>query len=301
MIKRGVERRRFSWSKNPFVYNWQQKFTNYDSQKINLVSSSGIIPKDLMVFDEQGMIWSDNFCNVIEYFKNIKIINIGINGLLNSIPDMNTEMSEGSKKQLISLKSTKITKIWARGEVTKKFLTDLGLKNVEVLGCPSFRLLGRKIKRIDQIHEPFTVLLTGSAVSLSLSLFPVSNFPELKFIFIPQSKGEALFPIVDSREFTTFHVTSFHEWSRIIKSSKIDFIIGTRLHTCILGLSLGIPSVVISGDLRVFELSRVAPIPYFDNFESFSLRKAESKLMGYNQKVGIFKDLVRAQNKFIST
>ena len=73
---------------------------------------------------------------------------------------------------------------------------------------------------------------------------------------------------------------NFNEWNNLIESN--DFIISTRVHTCIKSLSLNCPTLCIVHDSRTLELCEKMKIPFSKKLKSLDelAEKRKQKIRG---------------------
>lgn len=193
------------------------------------------------------------------------------------------ELKDGTARWL-KVVAERTKTIGSRGVFSAEVMSNYGVKNVEVIGCPSFFLnprndlgavLSSKMKaaygRIsinqgdvpDNVWKAEQMLATHAArpesqyvvqapsfwISLALGRFEELNAAE-------RDRYASLFPEGGKRPSVYFN---FADWIGSLKS--YDLSIGTRIHGNILALQAEIPAICIDHDSRTRELSETIGMP----------------------------------------
>ncbi|CAL9551999.1 hypothetical protein SUDANB176_04463 [Streptomyces sp. enrichment culture] len=195
---------------------------------------------------------------------------------------------EASVRRFVSAVLDRSASIGVRGELTARYLTDMGFPadRVDIIGCPSMFLYG------DTFPAVRTAELTASsriAVNLSPDAIPVGDisglarhawerYPNLLYYaqnlvdaelllwgdLTPESGVEDPFPLQLShplmRENKVRMPLDPATWIDELRDH--DFAFGTRIHGNIAALLAGTPSVVLTHDSRTLELCRYFDIPH---------------------------------------
>ena len=176
--------------------------------------------------------------------------------------------------------------IGVRGEYTADYLTGLGFKDVEIVGCPSVFLHGPGHK----VEKRVAALNQQSRISLNISpyvpgLGPIvdrhmERYPNLRYAaqhrdalgMLLSRRHRSATHTTDQSVLPTHHAhplvrggrTSFfvdpEPWMRYL--AGFDFSFGTRIHGNIAALLAGTPAMVLAHDSRTLELVRYYDIPY---------------------------------------
>ncbi|GAA4796323.1 polysaccharide pyruvyl transferase family protein [Streptomyces ziwulingensis] len=193
---------------------------------------------------------------------------------------------ELSVKRFASAVLERSASLGVRGELTARYLNDLGFKDVDIIGCPSMFLYGEKFPGIRPAD-----LTADSRIALNLSpdAIPVGdisgitrhafeNYPHLTYYAqntedaelllwgdtSPESGHEDPFPRRLShpllRENKVRMPLDPATW--IKELGTYDFAYGTRIHGNVAALLAGTPSVVLTHDSRTLELCRYFDIPH---------------------------------------
>ncbi|MCX4762114.1 polysaccharide pyruvyl transferase family protein [Streptomyces sp. NBC_01275] len=177
--------------------------------------------------------------------------------------------------------------IGVRGEFTEKYLTDMGFKDVEVIGCPSLFMYGDKLtveKRTPALTPESRIAINGSHSAVRYGgLHPIitnthARYPNLSFIGQNLTDARQLhWRDVDSTagRITQMPTHPDHPMYREGKArvyvdpvtwiddlKEYDFSFGSRIHGNIAALLAGTPVTVLCGDSRTLELCRYFEIPH---------------------------------------
>ncbi|CAM5668040.1 polysaccharide pyruvyl transferase family protein [Streptomyces hirsutus] len=195
---------------------------------------------------------------------------------------------EASVKRFVSAVLERSASIGVRGELTARYLTDLGFPadRVDIIGCPSMFLYG------DTFPAVRAVELTASsriAVNLSPDALPVGDiaglarhaserYPHLLYYAQNLADAELLFWGDLTPETGVEDPFPLQLSHRLMRENKVrmpldpatwidelrghDFAYGTRIHGNIAALLAGTPSVVLTHDSRTLELCRYFDIPH---------------------------------------
>ena len=158
--------------------------------------------------------------------------------------------------------------IGLRGCFTQEVLSQLGINNTEVIGCPSYFELGKNrfiVKK--DIIEKSKILLTSSSPlkSLKYNYQCMQDWGEEKFISIITAKKKIkkfkFKEIINlyNKKYKIF--SSIEEWKNFIKN--FDFAFGARLHGSIIAINSGIPAMCYNSDSRATEMCEYLKIPHY--------------------------------------
>ncbi len=204
--------------------------------------------------------------------------------------------------------------IGVRGAFTAQVLTDMGIKNVEAIGCPSLMRHNKprlKIawKPLDEVRKVgFTLtrgfwpeycedvgksralqreLLVDLAKTRDLTVMSQGERPEkLYFYGTPEGKAEAYASLLKDGWFEgpDDPLVALYENHMFFGRSPaeyenlvrgLDLLTGFRLHGNIMGLANEVPAVYIVYDSRTRELAELFGIPSYDIMESRPFRLEE--------------------------
>jgi hypothetical protein len=174
--------------------------------------------------------------------------------------------------------------IGVRGELTHEYLSGLGFRDVEVIGCPSLFMGGDRLS----IRPGPPALTAESRLAINVSPYlarmgpivarHVARYPDLTYIPQDIDTLELLLwgePVADARPDDPRPIHPAHP---LFRDDKVrffvdpapwidflatrDFAFGSRIHGTIAALIAGTPAVVLAHDSRTLELARYFEIPH---------------------------------------
>ena len=222
--------------------------------------------------------------------KKIVVVGVGAQGKLDNSVNYSDEAADNSAYEFCNYILMHSKTIGVRGNYTKKYLTALGISpdQIDVIGCPSLRMYGRRFDISPKIYKKFAknlkiaVNFTPYDYSENIGIFLYKVFrnynnsyammqDKVEYDMIYNGKAitdrnriHALLPtykdnfVITSNRARMF--LSVAEWKRCL--STFDFCIGTRIHGNIISILSGCPSLVIAIDSRTRELAEYHHIPY---------------------------------------
>ncbi|MFD5270731.1 polysaccharide pyruvyl transferase family protein [Streptomyces sp. NPDC058335] len=177
--------------------------------------------------------------------------------------------------------------IGVRGEFTEKYLTDMGFRDVEVIGCPSMFLHGDRLtveKRAQSLTPESRIAVNGSHTAVrSGGLHRIitrthAHYPNLRYIGQNLTDAKQLYwrDVNSSAGRVTQMPT--HPDHPMYREDKVrvymdpvtwmddlrdfDYSFGSRIHGNIAALLAGTPATVLAFDSRTLELCRYFEIPH---------------------------------------
>lgn len=194
-----------------------------------------------------------------------------------------------NQKRNLALLSEKSKLIGVRGNFSAEILNRLGIKNVKVIGCPSYfengptRLLQKKPWDADKVITTATFFNTGlprtshllqdelyfiNLLYLDNALPPTTNITAQPFNLdeIPTSFQLLAKAMAGRLEF----FSDYNRWAAFFKSNDHCLTIGTRLHSGIFSINSGVPAIVTNPDSRARETCEYLRIPYDPSIHSRS-------------------------------
>ena len=236
---------------------------NKEAMKPEILLATSVISHESIVVNSSDFSGFDGiFEHLIENHNLKAVVGLGINGL-RSAAVLFESLSTSQKNFLIHLKVGDIP-IGCRGRESMEFFKNVGLKfnNLYLTGCPSLQLISEPT-----IEFPLTfsrVLITG-ALESRLDILQSRSSADTKFLFIPQTVDSYIQGIEISKidhRIEIFLPATYKAWIKKIKEWKPEIALGTRLHGNIAALSLGIPAMFMSGDIRTSEITQLARLPF---------------------------------------
>jgi len=209
----------------------------------------------------------------------IKIVpvSLGFNWIRKFYPSM--EISKFPvEPQLASLLqdiSARIKTIGCREEYSAEILNRYGIKNAEVIGCPSlfwhrnrnYRIERKDTSELQEIN--FNLSLVFDHISFIKYFYNLSKY--MRVNYISQQLVEGL--ILESRQPELVYLMRYicdvghfflntADWIKFMAGT--DFTIGTRFHGCIASILAGVPALMITTDIRTEGMCKYFHIPYID-------------------------------------
>ena len=229
---------------------------------------------------------------------NLPIYTIGLGAQANNtrfVPKLKPD-----QERLIRLLADRCTTLSVRGAYSAQVMFDLGIKNVEVTGCPSLLLMGRGPK-IRASRGPERVTLHGTrhwfdnglpeqdaiyqkAIANNYDLVLQSELAEICVSTGTAEHAEharraenalrTLYPgrhINEVKEYLRKNAKVFFDLSEWVEYSKTrDLFVGTRIHGTIAALLGGTRAILLTHDARTEELAEALNVPHvpIDRFHS---------------------------------
>jgi len=176
--------------------------------------------------------------------------------------------------------------IGVRGEFTAEYLNGLGFEDVEVIGCPSMFINGKRLyvaKKVQKLDAESRVAINISPYRRRMGTVlerHMARYPHLTYVAQDNAslgrllRGDPRFvrreTIASTVPLHTSHAV-FHEhkvrtfvdvgpW--LDHMARQDFSFGTRIHGNMAALITGTPAFVFTHDWRTLELARYFDIPH---------------------------------------
>ncbi|MBV6790433.1 polysaccharide pyruvyl transferase family protein [Xanthomonas euvesicatoria] len=203
-------------------------------------------------------------------------------------PNLAERLSPNQKRNF-SLLSEKSKLIGVRGNYSAEILNSLGIKNVRVIGCPSYfengptRALQKKPWDADKVITTATFFNSGLPRTSHL-LQDELYFINLLYLekALPSTRNITAQPFNLDEIPTSFQLLAkamagrleffpdYSRWATFFKSNDHCLTIGTRLHSGILSINSGVPAIVTNPDSRARETCEYLRIPYDPTIHSRS-------------------------------
>ncbi|KUO13932.1 polysaccharide pyruvyl transferase family protein [Streptomyces sp. DSM 15324] len=215
----------------------------------------------------------------------VVVVGVGAQAGLDNDPARLKSM-ESTVREFVSAVLDHSASIGVRGEFTAKYLTDLGFKDVEIIGCPSLFLHGERLevtKRAAAITPESRISTNGSHTAVRAGLGRIigrahANYPHLRYIGQNLTDARQLHwrdtdsPAGRIREMPTHPDHPMYREDKvrvyidpvtwIDDLKEFDYSFGSRIHGNIAALLAGTPATVLAFDSRTLELCRYFEIPH---------------------------------------
>ncbi|KUN77703.1 polysaccharide pyruvyl transferase family protein [Streptomyces griseoruber] len=215
----------------------------------------------------------------------VVVVGVGAQAGLDNDPARLKSM-ESTVRGFVSAVLDHSASIGVRGEFTAKYLTDMGFKDVEIIGCPSLFMHGERLevtKRVAAITPESRISTNGSHTAVRGGLSKIlrrahENYPNLRYIGQNLTDARQLhWRDTDSsagrvREMPTHPDHPMYREDKvrvyidpvtwIDDLKEFDYSFGSRIHGNIAALLAGTPATVLAFDSRTLELCRYFEIPH---------------------------------------
>ncbi|MCO7519630.1 MULTISPECIES: polysaccharide pyruvyl transferase family protein [unclassified Pseudomonas] len=206
------------------------------------------------------------------------VFSLGCCGV-NKTPDQVVSEISMEARNFFSFLSRKAVSIGVRGAFTGQVMELLGIRNYQVVGCPTYFEAGR-----DRVVERLE--FTAESAVVGVGLFTSNTVENVHYVL--QSEAELLRALIDVAPVTQQDLNSFMaapwpdyasklmsalacdrvrfftdpaEWRDYFDES-VALTVGTRVHGSIVSLNKGRPALVTAGDVRAEEMCRLFQIPH---------------------------------------
>lgn len=215
----------------------------------------------------------------------VVVVGVGAQAGLDNDPARLKSM-ESTVRDFVSAVLDHSASIGVRGEFTAKYLTDMGFRDVEIIGCPSLFMYGDTLevtKRVAAITPDSRISTNGSHTAVRGGLSKIlkrahERYPHLRYIGQNLTDARQLhWRDVDSpagriREMPTHPDHPMYREDKvrvyidpvtwIDDLKEFDYSFGSRIHGNIAALLAGTPATVLAFDSRTLELCRYFEIPH---------------------------------------
>tara|TARA_R110001583_G_scaffold52359_4_gene162688 strand:+ start:4000 stop:5082 length:1083 start_codon:yes stop_codon:yes gene_type:complete len=295
-----------------------------DFESINSNYDRAVIASANFISSEQDLgKWADVLENL-----DMPITPIGLGAQALSTSDT-IKINTGTERWL-KIVSEKSVSIGVRGEFTADVLSNLGIKNVDVIGCPSAFMsldsnfsIDTKLKLDDTSVSQSRILVHGAPRQNQMYYidFLFDTFGEYDAKFLVQSESKLLKlqageigidefkdnymnmknRSIPSRQNLVDNAVYFEDvdvWKEYLKT--VDFCIGGRFHGNMLAAQMKVPALWIVHDTRTMEFTDLYSFPsvHMDELVKLSKSKILDKFTyeGFNKK---YKALYNNYSEFL--
>ncbi|MGV7165259.1 polysaccharide pyruvyl transferase family protein [Xanthomonas citri] len=229
---------------------------------------------------------------ITHFLEKIKIPIVPVSLCANSFNGYDPGLAERlspNQRRLFSVLSEKSKLIGVRGNYSAEILNSIGIKNVRVIGCPSYFENGPARVLQKKPWDPDKVITTATFFNAGLPRTSHLLQDELYFInllylekALPSTSNITAQPFNLNEIPTSFQLlakamagrleffSDYRQWTEFFKSNDHCLTIGTRLHSGILSINSGVPAIVTNPDSRARETCEYLRIPYDPTIHSRS-------------------------------
>lgn len=237
----------------------------------------------------------------------VTMAGLGAQAALNETPQELVKKLTENQKRAFQMISERATSIGVRGEFSAACLNVLGIKNVKIIGCPSFyfrpRMKSHKLKIPSLKRTQVTItpgtrensLLLKKAMELNSKWMMQMNteLPQLAFEqsgwdetwkdIVMNAFPEANLAPQKIWEYMKQSSTIYFEknkWDQFYDDEDITFAYGSRFHGNMAAFRNGVPALWITHDRRTTELIQTLHLPSID-FKQFERMKSMEEMLDY--------------------
>ena len=254
--------------------------------KGNIIS---ILPaSNFMSFHEK---WVEGYVPILEETEmKFTLIGLGAQASFDETPkDVVAKLTE-KQKLYFKLISEHAVSIGVRGEFTAECLREIGITNVDVIGCPSFF----------QYQGKYPAL---ASPVLDKVLYTADRSKKQIFTLAKQAKANLICQTYEDSESKQTIFFDFKEWNDYITDSEFTFAFGSRFHGNMMALRNKVPTLWIVHDWRTLELVQYMVLPYLSYYDDkFRRIKYVDELLeycDYSEVYNRYPKLSKAYQEFI--
>lgn len=239
-----------------------------------------IVVTDLIWINENSNF--DYLYDRVQKFKDISFVPMSV-GLQSNSFSLDFKLNNSVKKVLLSMQERAV--IGVRGEYTAEVLNKHGIRNIEIIGCPSmyyegtpdFKIIkdSKPIYRVSVNFRTFYGLLSKNEKHfLTYCANREYDFIEqTRYEFLPENAADTAYfnyisKWIKSKKKVFFDV---NEWKKYLKN--FQFSMGLRFHGNVISLWNRIPALFFAIDSRTEELIRYFNLPFI-RLEDFDENKS---------------------------
>lgn len=207
------------------------------------------------------------------------VFSLGCCGV-NKTPDAVVSEICTEAKNFLGYLARRAVTIGVRGSFTGQVLDRLGIRNYQVVGCPTYfergphrvvaqpdvttasKVVGTGLFTSNTIEHVHYVLQSEVELLRALiDISPITQQDASSLMAVPWPDYASKYLDALTHDRVSFF-TSPEEWGDCFDGS-VALTVGTRVHGSIVSLNKGCPSIVTAGDVRAEEMCRLFQIPHF--------------------------------------
>lgn len=240
----------FEWMKKNVDYDYVSDLTReWNKNFLGRKNVRAIMPASNLIF--RNATWIEDLVPVLERTDmSISLCGLGAQARYDETPKDVVAALSSMQRRFFYLISEKCETIGVRGEFSAECLNSMGIKNVDIIGCPSFYRYDGEYPRL-AAPNPARVLS-----SLSSGHTRISNIIERNGCRVIKQ---------NYNDYPTGEIfLDFNKWNEYIRKSQFTFAFGSRFHGNMAALNNGVPTLWITHDWRTLELVQYLNLPYIE-------------------------------------
>ena len=222
-------------------------------------------------FVAEYAVWCESLLPILEQTDmRFSFVGLGAQAGFHETPrDVVAGLTEGQKRVFRAV-GEHAAQIGVRGEFTAACMEEMGIRNVEVIGCPSFY----------QYKGEYPVLAEPAADRI---LYTADR--SKKEIYALAGQHDSCLVCQNHEDSPGGAETIFYDfkkWNDFVSGSGFTFAFGSRFHGNMMALRNGIPALWIAHDWRTLELARYLGLPHLNYYdEKFRKIRYVEELLEY--------------------
>ena len=217
------------------------------------------------------------------------LVGLGAQASFDEMPKEVISRLSSKQKYFFKLASEHTVTIGVRGEFTAECLKEMGIHNVEVIGCPSFYQYS---ENYPELQQPTLDKVLYTAEQSKKRVYDLAA--QTNSVLICQHNGDS-----EHIAGKAYYFDDFKEWNRFIVNGNFTFAFGSRFHGNMMALRNKVPTVWVAHDWRTLELVRYLGLPYINyNDEKFKNMKHVEELVEYCDYSEVYKRYPKLYKKY---
>lgn len=234
--------------------------------------------------------WYEAFIPVFENTDmKFTMVGLGAQASFDETPKDIVSKLSNKQKYFFNLASEHARTIGVRGEFTAECLNEIGIKNVEVIGCPSFYQYS---SGYPVLPAPTIDRILYNADLTKKKVYALAEQPDA--CLICQTNTDVEVVKGQNKSFD-----NFKDWNKFIQSGNFTFAFGSRFHGNMMALRNKIPTVWVVHDWRTLELVRYLGLPHINYYDKeFQNMRHVEELLEYCNYNMVYQEYPKLYEKY---
>lgn len=217
------------------------------------------------------------------------MVGLGAQASFDETPKDIVSKLSNKQKYFFNLASEHARTIGVRGEFTAECLNEIGIKNVEVIGCPSFYQYS---SGYPVLPAPTIDRILYNADLTKKKVYALAEQPDA--CLICQTNTDVEVVKGQNKSFD-----NFKDWNKFIQSGNFTFAFGSRFHGNMMALRNKIPTVWVVHDWRTLELVRYLGLPHINYYDKeFQNMRHVEELLEYCNYNMVYQEYPKLYEKY---